>query len=365
LRAVLLAERILEPTAPLNGASVELNAALDAHEAFIGGRGPAPQVSPTYVVARGCNVERRKLMDIDFTGADLSQSSFRHADLTRAVFDEALLQGCHFEKANLRKASLRRATLSGALMAGANLEDADLRGATLTLVEQGRGKSSASLAGARLDKALLDEMFGEGVDFAGASLRGVKFGRSVVRGANFDGADLDGADLSDAVLTGATFHGAVLTGVDIEALGLPAAAVAGCLRDPTPAALARANEIRTALDRAERWIETGGAEGEPANLKAADLRVVHQAFSRRSLGPLAAPGAIGVGVDFSGSQLQGANLEGADLRNADFRGADLRGASFLGANLAHANLAGANTGELALPNGRKLPTRFDAAKTSA
>lgn len=363
---MLLAERILEPTAPLNGASVELNAALDAHEAFIGGRGPAPQVAPTYVVARGCNIERRKLMDIDFTGADLSQSSFRHADLTRAVFDEALLQGCHFENANLRKASLRRAALSGALMAGADLEDADLRGATLTLVEPARGKqkASASLAGVRLDRALLDEMFGEGVDFAGASLRGVKFGRSVVRGANFNGADLDGADLGDAILTGATFHGAVLTGVNVEALGLSADAFAGCLRDPTPAALARANDIRTALDRAERWLETSGAEGEPANLKGADLRVAGQAFSRRALGPLAAPRAIGVSVDFSGAQLQAANFEAADLRNADFRGADLRGASFVGANLSHANMAGANTGELTLPNGRKLPTRFDDAKTS-
>ena len=50
----------------------------------------------------------------DFTGADLTCSSFDQAILEQASFVNTILVGCSFYKANLTKASLSRAILSGA-----------------------------------------------------------------------------------------------------------------------------------------------------------------------------------------------------------------------------------------------------------
>jgi uncharacterized protein YjbI with pentapeptide repeats len=348
---------------PSDGAE-DFDATVRAHEAFVNGIGEAPKSRLSYIVARGMCCDHRRLMDIDFASADLSHTTFIETNLTRAVFDDALLHFCNFQGAVLRGASLRRAELPGARMKGADLDGVDLRAAALTLRNRrlSQRRPFAEFVGARLDNAQLDGVLAQGADFSHASLRGARLCHAALDGATFDGADLDGADLEGAQLAKATFRGAVLTGVDIDALGLPPQAIAGCLRDPSAAALAQAPVIRRALDEAECWIDSGGAAGAPAALADVDLRVVHDAIRGRRLGPLVATGSVAVGVDLSGAQLQGANFEGADLRRANFRGADLRGASFQGANLAHASLFGAETGPLSLPNGRELPTRFDGAR---
>ena len=95
-----------------------------------------------------------------------------------------------------------------------------------------------------------------------------------------------------------------------------------------------------------------------------DLRVVGDAFCRRALAGLQAPGCIGVDVNFTGCRLQGANFDGADLRRANFADADLRGASFIGANLSHARMTTANVKPLVMPDGRELPTRFGVSPSN-
>jgi uncharacterized protein YjbI with pentapeptide repeats len=193
-------------------------------------------------------------------------------------------------------------------------------------------------------------------------MRGARLRNAELAGANFTDANLDGVDLTGADLAGATLQGAILTGVDIDSLGLPPETLAGCVRDPSQAAYAKAADIRAIIDAAVKWVETSGAGGARGKLEERDLRVVGDALRQRALAGLYAPRAIAIAVDFCGSQLQGANFDGADLRRADFQGADLRGASFIGANLTHARLAEANVGPLTLPDGRELTARFDGAR---
>ncbi|THD51839.1 MAG: hypothetical protein E8A12_20515 [Phenylobacterium sp.] len=345
--------------------ATEFASMIRGHERFITLRMGVGREAPRYVVAQQMRCDHRRLMDIDFTGSDLCGSTFAGSDLTRAVFYCATLIRCDFRRANLRWADLRGVTLGGAQLAGAILEEADLRAAMLVSTDGPRGVGSISewarIQGSTLDRARMDDLVAQGVDFTNCSLRGAKLRNANLRNANFTDANLAGADLHGARLDGASLRGAILTGVDIASLNLPLENLEGCVMDATPAAFGAAGDIKAILDAAQQWVETGGARGERGHLDDLDLRVVAGAFRDRLLGGLAAPNAIGVSVDFSRSQLQGAVFDGADLRHANFRGADLRGASFVGAKLAHANMVGADLAALELPGGRMLPTRFDGA----
>lgn len=344
----------------------EFLAIIRAHEMFLSGKAPGAKVIPHQISAPGMRCDRHRLMDIDLAGSDLSRTTFVGTDLTRANLSAALLVRCDFREAILRRANLSGASLAGALLTGAVLDDADLRGAVLVSMGDDLGAQvasfCASLKGSSLNNAQLDEADARGVDFTASSLRGARLYNADLSGANFTDANLDSVDLTGAKLAGANLRGAILTGVDVDALGLPPETLAGCVRDPSRAALNRAAEIRAIIDAAQQWTETSGGAGARGRLEEMDIRVVGDAFRKRALTGLFAPRSIAVAVDFCETQLQGANFDGADLRRAEFRGADLRGASFIGANLSHARFAGASTGPLTLPDGRQLPTRFDGAR---
>jgi len=175
---------------------------------------------------------------------------------------------------------------------------------------------------------------------------------------------LSGADLSSAVLADATFRGAVLTGIDVAELRLPAAALQGCVLDPTPQAWARRDAMLAALDEAEAWAASNGRRGQPANFDHMDLRVLGNALEKRTLPAFSARHAVAVGVSFAGSQLQGAAFLGADLRDAKFDGADLRGAAFRDTRMAFATFVGADVTPLQLSGSAVKPTDFQGAETT-
>lgn len=339
---------------------VRFEAMLRAHEAFIAGKGGA-RALPRYVDLKGLRCDRRLMVDIDFTGSDLTGSRFVGADLSRASLYCANLTRCNFNDAKLVRADLRGAVFTGAKLEAANLDEADLRAAVLCVVDEEKGftlmGALASLVGARLNGADLSDANAFGVDFSSASLRGARMRNANFKNACFDGANMEGADLSGARLVGARFHNAIMTGIDIARLDLPADAFAGCLLDPTPAARARLDDIRRELDESDRWVESHGDQGHPAMLDGLDLRPAADRFAGRLLAGMTARYSIGVGVSFAAAQLQGAIFDGADLRGADFRRADLRGASFRGANLAHAAFLGTDLSAL----GASGPARFDDA----
>jgi uncharacterized protein YjbI with pentapeptide repeats len=328
-----------------------------AHEAFRAGRPGGRRATLGFIIATGFSCDRRNLSDARFDGSDFSGTSFLGADLSRTSFYCCNLAGCDFRQARLQRADLRGATFAGASLAGANLDEADMRAAVLWASDEvlglrwiaGRGRPQAADA---------EGGVAHGVDFSNASLQGARLRDANLKNANFTGANLANAELIGARLEGVRLKGAILTGVDVARLGVPPTALHDCVLDPSAAAVARVNDIKRELDRAQEWITSGG---KPAHLDGLDLRPAADLFQSRLLAGLNAKESVAIGVDFSFAKLQGANFDGADLRAATFVGADLRGASFVGANLAHAFFDEAEIGDLELRAGLALPTRFDGA----
>jgi uncharacterized protein YjbI with pentapeptide repeats len=338
---------------------------LSAHEDLIAGRRGGARLIARFVIAQSRRCDLRKLADSDFTGADLSGSTFVGADLQRASLYCANLTRCDFRGARLNRADLRGGKFYGAQLAGAVLDEADMRAAILCVADDILGLKwiggAAQVKGASLNDVNLDEAEAFAVDFSNCSLRGAKLRSANLKNAIFTNANLDGADLSGARLEGANFRNAILTGIDVEHLGLPATALAGCVRDPSPDAWARLDQILDQVAQGEAWVTSNGKHGSSTVLDGFDLRPAAGAFTGKRLVGLSARDAVAVRVDFSGAELPGANFDDADLRGASFKGADLRGASFRRANLAHAIFEEADTSALPLRDGRARPVQLDGA----
>jgi uncharacterized protein YjbI with pentapeptide repeats len=343
---------------PIRLKADRFEALVAGHEAFLAGRTGGRRATLGFIIASGFTCDRRNLADARFDGSDLSGTSFVGSDFSRASLYCCNLEGCDFRGARLQRADLRGATFAGASLAGANLDGADMRAAVLWASDEVLGLRWIAGRGASHKSADGDGGVAHGVDFTNASLQGARLRDANLKNANFSGANLAGAELVGAKLDGVRLAGAILTGVEVSRLGVPAAALAGCVLDPTDEAVARLDHIKRELERTQDWITRGG---KPAELDGFDLRPAADLFQSRLLAGLNAKKSVAIGVDFSFAKLQGANFEGADLRAATFVGADLRGASFAGANLAHAFFEDAAIGQLELRPGMALPTRFDGA----
>jgi uncharacterized protein YjbI with pentapeptide repeats len=152
----------------------------------------------------------------------------------------------------------------------------------------------------------------------------------VLIGTKMDLAILDGADLTHT-LTHKT--------VGVEAKELPA-------------------NIEALLESHARWAESGGLEGQPADLTGVDFRKL-PGMGSRQLTALVAPRSTMYGMDLEGASLQGSNLQGADIRCVRLCGADLRGVNLNGARLTRSDLRDAKLGPLVLPDERLLHARLE------
>ncbi|MBI1404811.1 MAG: pentapeptide repeat-containing protein [Caulobacter sp.] len=335
-----------------------------AHEAFVTGRPGGSRILPRYVVANGFRCDLRKLSDADFTGADLSGTTFVGTDLRRAALYCARMAGCDLRGAHLDRADLRGAVLSGANLAGATLDEADMRAAILCAADPVLGLrwiGGASMGGARMDRADLTGAEAHAVDFTGCSLRGAKLRNANLKNAVLVGANLHGVDLRGARIEGVKLEGTILTGVDLPALGISPKALAGCVVDPTPEAMAQRPRLASIVDQGEAWANSNGKTGAPCNLDDEDVRPLGALLSGRTLPAFSARRALLVDMNLSESQLAGARFDGADLRGVNFRNCDLRGASFRGARLSHAAFQDADLGPLPLRDGRERPVDFEGA----
>jgi uncharacterized protein YjbI with pentapeptide repeats len=344
----------------------QFEALVRAHEAFTSGRPGGRRALTRFIVARGVQAHKRQMQDIDFTGADLTGSSFIASDMSRAALYCADLSKADLRATKLIRADLRGARFNGARMAGAVLDGADMRAAILCAVDDLRGLrrmgAGASLAGASLNGVDMDEAIAYQVDFTNCSMRGINLRNCNLKGANFAGANLDGADFAGARIEGANFNDTILTGVNVEALMLPPSVLARCVMSPTASAIARLDQIQIEIDGSHLWGITNGVQGRPARLAGMDLRPASSLFKAKFLGGLTARNTMAIGLDFSEAELQGAIFDGADLRNANFTGADLRGASFVNAKLSHAVFDKAVIGDLELIRGSRRATNFEGAQ---
>lgn len=337
-----------------------------AHEAFVMGRAGGERGLLRYVVARGMRCDRKRLADADFTGADLTGSTFVGSDMSRVSLYCANLTRCDLRGAQLFRADLRGGTYAGAKLAGANLDQADMRAAVLCIADETLGLKwmghRTEMVGATANGANMTDAVALGVDFTNCSMRGALLRNANLKNANFTNANLDGVDLAGARLSGVVLKGAIVTNVDVGVLQRSGVSLESCVVDPTPQAIARLGDIRGELERSETWGKTNGRSGKPACLDGFDLRPAGQLFSGQLLAGLTARSSIGIGIDFSGTQLQGAVFDDADLRGANFKGADLRGASFQRARLGHAIFQDADISPLEQQGGARRAVRFDGAE---
>ena len=327
-----------------------LSVPLKAHERYVLGLPGGMRADFKFLRAPGINLSGLRLDEIELSGSDLRGANLKGANLSRASLNCA-----NIIKANLSHANLTRADLRGAHIEGVNFEYADMNGAdfrqsTIAVTDQAGGWAAPGTEkGTRF------------VSFANCSLKKAKLNNANLKNAKFDGALLNQATFAGAILENTTFEGAALLGVNLQELRVDPARLRKCITDLTPELRARLPRYLAALDKAQRWAETGGREGSPASFEGEDIRVLTQHMKGRVLTGINLQKTIAVSTDFTGCELQAAKFDGADLRDANFSGADLRGASFAGANLAHANFSKANVSPLDLQSGASIPTIFDGA----
>lgn len=108
-------------------------------------------LSPLMPPALADNYTKEFLVDVDFSGRDLADSTFTKANLREANLSHTNLQGVSFFGANLESV---------------NLEGADLRNATL---------DSARFVNANLKNAVLEGAFAFNTKFNGATIEGADF----------------------------------------------------------------------------------------------------------------------------------------------------------------------------------------------
>lgn len=187
---------------------------------------------------KGANLSNSDFYGTDFTGADLKGADLSHTRLDRSVLMRADLSG-----ANLTGATILRPTIyadlstntqdaprfTGAILTDAHvqaeLSGSDFRGANLTRANfyplEGRpGEGTLATAyrnvlkycdfsGARLDGANMERAVLWFAKFNGAELKGTNFSGADLSRADFSGADISGADFTHADLDGANFVGAI------------------------------------------------------------------------------------------------------------------------------------------------------------
>ena len=121
------------------------------------------------------------------------------------------LAGADLSRLDLRKASISEAKLDGADLSHALLDDASMRGASLI---------GTVLKGARLDRAVCEDIVADRANFSGASLRQAWLIGLRATGARFDDADLMGADMSGSEINASHFQRAMLCDTRFADAGL-------------------------------------------------------------------------------------------------------------------------------------------------
>lgn len=219
----------------------------------------------------GHDFSNAQMSRVIFSGLDLSDTTWRSADLKGAFFinatlDDAILSGANLRQAQLSQASAKRATID---------LQADLSGAHL---------SGIDLSGANLDSAILQ------------------------------GADgLAAADLSVAFLRNASFSGAVLTGVNMSHSNFY-----GSEARADGASLQQVNWTYANLATVDL---TGQGSMRGARLDGANL--INAKLVGRDLSPASSSQTTSLikanlqGTDFEGAQLYGANLANAAIGLGD------------------------------------------------
>ena len=195
---------------------------------------PFPNLAHAEVSIRPSNWDQESIEIV--TGAKLTKTALRYADLSYAFLANADLQKADLQRANLSDVDLRGGQLGGANITGGYLMNGKLQGADLT---------SAHLKGAYLLETKLMEANLRSVNGEMAWLNGANLERANLKDAKFQCADFGRANMAwlenfhhawgldkDHVMSLATLEGAQLKGADLTGVRLEGANLSG-VRDLT------------------------------------------------------------------------------------------------------------------------------------
>lgn len=298
------------------------------------------------------NFHGATLQYLDFTGYDLADMNFAHADLTGCKLDNARL-----DRTNFGFATLDGATLTGGIsLHGANLANASLRGADLT--------------GAQL--GAVSQLFRVGADAANynAFLTALRSGDAAGVGAVFTAnkRPLTGTVTVRSMVFAPDTAWQVQDASSLYLLFLETVGATKSLNvyQPTvPAVLANAFMVDANLKSANLY----GVRASGAQLYATAGRKVN--LNQAKVNGLQANNANLGGIDLSQANLAGCNFDYAVLTGANFTGAtlsvDANGGqpSFNGANLQGADFGTATLRDVILANAAVAVPNPNAPTTSA
>ena len=143
----------------------------------------------------------------DFTSADFEMAGLSETNFSHAIFHQAKLKGGRWlDSAIFRYASFRNTDLTWVSFHG--LYGRHRRGERRHMMDPGDG--GADLTGAIFDEAICEHAIFvrcvlTGASFKGADCREASFNNADLRNADFTNADLRGAKFDGADLTGAIF----------------------------------------------------------------------------------------------------------------------------------------------------------------
>ncbi len=162
---------------------------------------------------------------------DLCRANLQGADLSKLVFDHALLSGARLEGADLTKVQMERAILHEACLTGADMAaaqmngsvflDADLKCAHMNLARLNNSiliranMYGANLCMAGMNKAKIEQARLESANLIMANLEGAD-----LMNASLENAELHGASLTEAILVGASLQGVILNGANLKLANL-------------------------------------------------------------------------------------------------------------------------------------------------
>lgn len=305
----------------------------------------------------GCDFEGRDLFNGVFTG-----SNFTNTNLTEVSSRYSYWSEVNFTGANLTDSIFYGANFGDAIFAGANLTGANLAGSNL---------AGADFTGANLAGLITGGIQGTPILPAGWIVSG---GYLVGPGANLKGANLSGVDLTGADLTGANLSGVrsggilgtpvalpanyglfggylIGPGADLSGAKLDGLAIWGS--DLTNVNLAGASINQTAFNNTTSFVgvRSGGLVGTIQNINGAKLVDGYIVTASANLS----------GADLRGSDLSGLNIANSNLTGADLTSADLTNTYLVGATVVNTNFTFANLTSVAL-NGTQISfSKFNGA----
>ena len=351
----------------------QLDDILKLHARFLSGQPGGARAS----------VKDTDLSNLNFEGADLSQSDFtgcvfRGANLKKVAFTSATLFGCDFSKCNIQHANFSRADLRGtdiqlSDLTNANFSKADLRTGS-SVVKQRRtkdlygrtGEGRVTFNGSIMTNANFKGASANMADFSDALLENANFEQADLRDAILDGANLSNVEFDGADLRSASFNAANMTGAHMANNETRGAIFTMALSDDNPD---RENEEFSLTKdelilKHQQWVESAGRQGEKMNLSHYDLRKLKNLSDKR-LTALVASHAVFAGLNLQNLEIQSAQLNCADFRECDLRFADFRGSHMEDAVFVRANMTKVNCGPLVLKQQdgsiRNIPCCFSNA----